>query len=144
MVHPFRGARRRVDGEDVVGAGDRVDDALVLEGLRLARILGGDARLQVDVPDPFQLCHVGRVDLVQGGVAVVRDRAAVGDPVVARRARELLGRERRSRGTAAARCRETDHHDGRDHGSRPDELEQTPMTAVECEEAMHRVSFGVG
>src|SRR2546423_6518757 len=95
-------------------------------------------------PDPFQLCHVGRVDLVQGGVAVVRDRAAVGDPVVAGRARELLGRERRSRGTAAARCRETDHHNGRDHDSRPDELEQTPMTAVECEEAMHRVSFGVG
>src|SRR5207302_4739538 len=50
VVHPFRGARVRTDGEDVVGARDRVDDALVLEGLRLARILSGDARLQVDVP----------------------------------------------------------------------------------------------
>lgn len=92
-VLPFRRASARVDGEHVVGPGDRVDHAVVGDRLGLSRVLAAGARLEMDVPDPLQLSDVRGADLVERRVAVVRDRAAVRDPVLRRRAGELGGRE---------------------------------------------------
>ena len=43
----------------------------------------------MDVPDPLEATDVPRVELRKRGVALVRDRASVRDPVRRRQAREL-------------------------------------------------------
>ena len=76
-------------GEHVVGAGDRVDDAVVDDRCRLAGVLRSHAgAVEVRLPHALQMLDVLRVDFVERRVALVGQRATVGDPPALRELRE--------------------------------------------------------
>ena len=80
--------------EHVVGAGDDVDDAVVDDRLRFARILRRDAgAVQMGAPNSLELRHVAAVDQRQRRVALVVEVAAVRAPTVTRRCRQRARRE---------------------------------------------------
>src|SRR5690606_6909987 len=97
-ILPENLARLDVEREDVVGAGHDVDDALVNDRLRFARVLRTDARAaQPRAPNALQVRDVVPVDLRQRRVAAVVPVAAVRRPAVAGRLDERVAREPRCR-----------------------------------------------
>jgi len=82
------------DGERIVRARHDVDDAVLHERLRFARVLRAETgAAQVRAPDAFQRRDVAAIDLRQRRIAAVVPVAAVGRPAVGRRRDEVRALE---------------------------------------------------
>ena len=80
-VFPEYSAGLHTQGKDIIRSGADVDHAVMHQGLRLAGILGIEAgALEMGAPDAFQLRDIFSVDVCEGGVALVVQIPAVGDP----------------------------------------------------------------
>src|SRR5207249_5567073 len=76
-----------VEREDIVVPRDDVHDAVLHEWRGFERVLPtGPGALEAGHPRALELLDVRRVDLLERGVALVGEVAAVGDPVLADRA----------------------------------------------------------
>jgi hypothetical protein len=109
-VLPERLSRLYVEGEHVTGARRHVRDAVVDERLRLARILEGRRRVQMNAPNPLEAGDVRTIDLVERRVTLIEDCPAVGDPILLRERRKLISCESRdvlAAATAAGKCQST-------------------------------------
>ena len=120
LVAPENLARIDADREDIVLAGHHVEHAVVHERLRLAGVLRSHAAaVQVRAPHGLQVANVVAIDLLERGVALVGEAAAVGDPAAHGRRRELLrgergcGLDRRAAASAPRAANDTDQSEGR-------------------------------
>ena len=96
LVFPHDRARVHADREHVVGARDDVDNSVVHDRLRFARILRPAARpVQARAPHAFELCDVAAIDRGQRGIALVVEVAAIRRPAALRRRRQRCRCERR-------------------------------------------------
>ena len=84
-VFPQDVAADHIERKHIVCTGDDVDDAIVHQGLCLARVLRCQARaLQMCAPHALELRHIAAVDARQRRIALVKQTAAVGGPAVLR------------------------------------------------------------
>ena len=86
-VFPDHLAGLGVEREHVIVAGDDIHDAVLHERRRLEGIFAAEARaLQARHPRALELPDIGGVDLLQRGIAIIGEIAAVRHPVLADRA----------------------------------------------------------
>ena len=91
MVAPQQIAGFDRHRKHVIGAGDDINDTFVHERLSLSRVLvGHTGPAQSCARNALQVGHVVTVDLVEGGVPLIVDVAAVGDPVAGGQRDELV------------------------------------------------------
>jgi len=96
FVNPEDFPALHVDGKDVVVARDDIDHAFVEQRLRLLRVALAEARaVQAHTPNGLHLADVASVDLIECGVALVVQVAAIRHPVLGRPLHELGGVEGR-------------------------------------------------
>ena len=118
LVAPENLATVHADREDIILAGHHVEHAVVHERLPLAGMLRAHAApVEVRAPHGLHVANVVAIDLAERGVTLVGQAAAVGNPTVHGRRRELLRRERRRRlDRLRVRCghgRDRNEHRGR-------------------------------
>ena len=74
----------------IVGAVHDIDDALIFEDLSLAGIPEVLAGAHMTGPDRLELGDIVLVDLGERRIALIFDRAAIGDPPIRRQGRQIL------------------------------------------------------